>query len=115
MTVRWRLFASLVAAAGFVVGGMSSAQAASAPDYSGVGSSSVAPASAGARTIYVDDQGSDVVGVNQPWGYVEYNRVTCLDTGTMPANQPSCPEPTINQPLRTVQAGVKIAKPGDVI
>ncbi|WP_458108809.1 hypothetical protein M1D51_05260 [Arthrobacter sp. R3-55] len=63
----------------------------------------------------MDDQGSDVVGVNQPWGYVEYNRVTCLDTGTMPPNQPSCPEPTISQPLKTVQAGVKIAKPGDVI
>lgn len=115
MTMRKLLIALSAAVAAIATCGVAPAQAATAPDYTGIGSSSIAPASPGGRTIYVDDQGTDYVGVNQPWGYVEYNRITCLDTGTMPANQPVCPEPTIDKPLRTVQGGVKIAKPGDVI
>ncbi|MEV7606243.1 hypothetical protein AB0N65_12460 [Paenarthrobacter sp. NPDC089322] len=49
------------------------------------------------------------------WGYKEYNRISCLDNGILPINDPTCPEPTIDRPLRTVQGAVKIAKPGDVI
>lgn len=95
--------------------GATPAAAAIAPDYSGVGTTTLPAAQPGSRMIYVSVLGSDVIGVQQRWGFVEYNRITCLDTGTMPPNQPSCPEPDANHPLRTVQGGVKIAKPGDVI
>jgi hypothetical protein len=98
-----------------VASGASPAAAAASPDYTGVGTSTLAAAKPGSRAIYVSTQGSDVIGVQQAWGYVQYNRITCLDTGTKPANQPSCPEADASRPLRTVQGAVKIAKPGDVI
>ncbi|MGO4230367.1 hypothetical protein AB4Y72_16075 [Arthrobacter sp. YAF34] len=105
----------LLVGAACAASGASPAVAATAPDYSGVGSRTLASAQPGSRMIYVSTGGSDVIGVQQKWGYVEYNRITCLDTGIKPPNQPSCPEPDANNPLRTVQGAVKIAKPGDVI
>ncbi|MFK0003904.1 hypothetical protein [Paenarthrobacter sp. NPDC090522] len=115
MINRKKLVAIMAALVSATTLGHPSATAATVPDYTGIGSSNIASAAPGGRTIFVDDQGADYIGVDQPWGHVEYNRVTCLDTGVIPANMPGCPEATIDRPLRTVQAGVKIAKPGDVI
>lgn len=74
----------------------------------GVGSKSLTQPQAGGRFIYVATNGTD--------SYQQYSRIPCL---VNPANQPKyqdkCPEPTANAPLRTIQAGIRAARPGDVI
>lgn len=115
MKIREMLLGTCIAVSSMAVVGPTPANAAVAPDYTGVGSSSIATPTAGARAIYVDDQGSDYWGVTVSWGYKEYNRISCLDNKPLPINDPICPEATIDRPLRTVQGAVKIAKPGDVI
>ncbi|MCU1572692.1 MAG: hypothetical protein JWO93_774 [Micrococcaceae bacterium] len=113
-------YLSGVLTAAIAVGMAVTAPAASAAEtttstYKGVATTAVSQPAAGSRNIYVDDTGSDILPVNQPWGHVDYSRITCLDTGVKPGGMPSCPEPDINHPLRTIQGAVKIAKPGDVI
>ncbi|MGO4145611.1 hypothetical protein AB4Y77_11040 [Paenarthrobacter sp. YAF11_1] len=115
MKIREMILGTCIAVSSVVCFGLPPAYAATAPDYTGVGSSSIAVPTSGARAIYVDDQGSDVWGMKVSWGYKEYNRISCLDSGKLPVNDPTCPEPSIDRPLRTVQGAVKVAKPGDVI
>ena len=96
------------------------ASSASTSAITGVGSVSIAQAAYGGRTIYVSPSGSDVVMEWKAWynggDWRSYKRFLCLDD---PAKQPSsqleCPEPTVDQPLATIQTAVLIAKPGDVI
>lgn len=94
----------------------------------GVGSTSLAKPAAGGRYIYVSVSGRNQVSAptgayssGQPFGPV--NRVKCLTTDNLPAwvgmlgwsRDRACPEPTEAKPLATVQAGVAVARPGDVI
>lgn len=74
----------------------------------GLGASSLSQPSSGGRHIYVSTAGSDT--------YKQYNRAACLrDPANAGQYQDRCPEPTSSVPLRTVQAGLRAARPGDVI
>lgn len=88
--------------------------------YLGIGTTTIATKASAGRYIYVSTSGSDTVSEYKDWynggSYKIYQRQLCLDDpATRPASQVSCPEPTIDQPLRTIQVAIRIAKPGDVI
>lgn len=73
-----------------------------------VGTTSLAEPSSGGRYVYVATNGTDT--------YKTYNRVPCLvDPSKRAPYQDACPEPTPADPLRTIEAAVKAARPGDVI
>lgn len=74
----------------------------------GVGATSLAAPSARGRYLYVAPNGTD--------SYKQYSRIPCLrDPASRPPYQDACPEPTAQAPLRTVQAAVRAAHPGDVV
>lgn len=74
----------------------------------GVGSTKLATLQAGGRYLYVATNGTDK--------YKQYSRITCLlDPADQPSYQDQCPEPTAAAPLRTIQAAIRAARPGDVI
>lgn len=81
---------------------------------------SIAAAASGGRVIYVSTSGSDTIQEYKDWynggSYKTYPRMQCLDDPTTaPESQTTCPEPTRDRPLRTIETAIRIAKPGDVI
>ncbi|WP_296665389.1 hypothetical protein [Demequina sp.] len=107
--------------------GVTSASAAVTDDF-GVGAPSLAKPASGGRYIYVDDSGRNMVTAakgsysdGSPWRNI--NRVSCLTTGRLPAwvgmvgwsTDQACPEPDITHPLASVEAGVSVARAGDVV
>lgn len=112
---RSRLLAATVAVVAAVVGGgisgapVAGAAAATTVAVSyGVGARSLSQPSPGGRFVYVSTNGSDT--------YKQYGRAACLrDPADAGQYQDRCPEPTASSPLRTVQAGIRAARPGDVI
>lgn len=82
--------------------------ASAAPATYGVGSTTLAQPQSGGRFIYVATNGTDK--------YQQYSRITCLlNPADQPKYQDKCPEPTAAAPLQTIQAGIRAARPGDVI
>lgn len=73
--------------------------------------SQIAQPMAGGKHIYVSSTGSDMIYE----GSNTFQRYYCLNDGSMWGGQTTCPQPTIDRPLRTIQTAVRIAKPGDVI
>lgn len=126
------VWAAVLTAAGLVVStspagavpASGSSPAVSSPaSPSGVGSSSLAVPVSGSRYIYVATNGTDLVspdGDDPDWAS-PYSREGCLNTGSTPgwaADKPlqeRCPEPSVHNPLRTIQTAIKVADPGDVI
>ena len=87
----------------------------------GVGTTTLAKPASGSRYIYVSPTGKDLVSEYQEWLGAEkdYLRDVCLtqepDSAGKWGSQSVCPEPTMNDPLATVQLAMRIARPGDVI
>ncbi len=97
---------ALFAAAGVGVAAPTPAASAATPAAATfVGTRSVATPAAGGERIYVATNGTDLL----PNGK---RRQYCLDTGDRSS---SCPAPTADRPLRTVQTAIRIAAAGDVI
>lgn len=87
----------------------------------GVGSTSVSTPASGSRYIYVSTSGSDTHtefkanwSVPQNW---TYNRLSCLTNPNWKrdSTQEACPEPSRDNPLRTIKTAIRAAAPGDVI
>lgn len=88
-----------------------------------VGATSLAKPTSGGRYIFVATNGTDTYSEYKAWmndgegGYRVYDRRSCLtnpDWATT-TSQEYCPEPTRDNPLRTVKLAIRTAQPGDVI
>lgn len=99
---------------------MSASASTSDPSF-GVGAPSLATPASGSRYIYVATNGTDFDQEYQEWynggDLKSYNRMVCLTDPTKETwgSQTQCTEPTIKNPLKTVQLAMRIARPGDVI
>lgn len=79
--------------------------ATSTPSYS-LGTTTIATPASGRRVIYVATNGTnDFNGRSN-------GRVECLNAGQSGS---SCPDPTASHPLGTIEAGITVAQPGDVV
>lgn len=76
---------------------------------SGVGTEEIAAPASGGRTIYVSVTGTDRVRRGDNYA----SRYVCL--AKRMTDQDYCPAATVNRPLRSVQAAVRSALPGDVL
>jgi hypothetical protein len=92
-------------------------------DQTTVGATSLAKPVAGGRYIFVSTNGTDTHAEYKAWmnegrgGNREYSRLSCLtnpDWATT-TSQEECPEPSREQPLRTVKLAIRAAQPGDVV
>lgn len=80
---------------------------------SSVGTEEIAAPASGGRTIYVSVTGKDKVTYAESWGDKTVSRYMCLSQrSTDPVR---CPAATVNRPLRSVQAAIRSALPGDVL
>lgn len=108
--IRPTLLSSIIAAllvAATSLTGSAPAQAAADVQY-GVGSTSLATPSPNGSYLYVAPNGTD--------SYKQYSRIPCLrDPASTPPYQDACPEPTVDAPLRTIQAAIRSAHAGDVV
>jgi hypothetical protein len=103
--------------------GVPSATATASPDYTyGVGSTTLATPAQGSRYIYVATNGSDTHTEYKAWlndgagGYRVYGRLNCLtDPDWATTSQEVCPEPSRENPLKTIKLAIRVAHPGDVI
>ncbi len=77
----------------------------------GVGTQTLAAPTSGGRYVYVATNGSDTF--RTAGSTLDRNRYPCL--GESAAIGPNCPDPSAKNPLRTVQAAIRAARPGDVI
>jgi putative cell wall-binding protein len=98
------------------------AATAAASNY-GIGASTLANPASGGEYVYVSTAGDDMVRppTGSPSNWQPYSRVTCLNTGATAwwADQVDpddrCPAPDASHPLRTIQAGIQVTDPGDVL
>jgi putative cell wall-binding protein len=89
----------------------------------GVGTSTLAKPVSGGEYVYAATNGDDMVRppTGSPSNWQPYSRVNCLNTGATawwadqvdPADR--CPAPDASHPLRTIQAGIQVTDPGDVL
>ncbi|MFE6967168.1 chondroitinase-B domain-containing protein [Agromyces sp. NPDC057679] len=91
--------------------GATSASAATAPKPGpaiSIGATTLAKPAPGGRYVYVAANGTNKTANGTDRRY-------CIDSGWLVSKPAYCPAPDISHPLATVDYGVKVAQPGDVI
>jgi hypothetical protein len=97
-----------------LVAGASGASAAVGSPYFGIGTQAVATPASGGRTLFVSAaNGHDTFTYKTATGTRTVNRYSCL--GDKSTDVATCPPASASHPLRTMQAGVRSARQGDVV
>lgn len=96
-----------------LLAGAPRAAAASGTPYFGIGTQSIATPGTGGRVMYVATNGTDFVKRTTATGSYEAPRSSCLAARS--TDPVACPPATASHPLRTVQAGIRSARAGDVV